>query len=256
MCHRAGCGTAGASLLRVIANHGKPAIRERRITRSSKGEKSLMGKISVLLVDDHVLVRQGLRCVLEADPEISIVGETGDGRSATEMAERLHPDVVLMDLTLPHVDGIEATRQIAARREGPNVLVLSMHSDDVSVRQSLKAGARGYVLKDADDVDLLSAVKAVARGKSFFSPAVSKVLLTAYRGDPGQQVEDNLALLTDRECEVLRLIAQGKRNKEIAAELSVSVNTVETHRKHIMEKLDLHNTAEIVRFAVRKNVVH
>jgi two-component system, NarL family, response regulator NreC len=215
-----------------------------------------MGKISVLLVDDHVLVRQGLRCVLEADPEINIVGETGDGRSATEMAERLHPDVVLMDLTLPYVDGIEATRQIAAQREGPNVLVLSMHSDDVSVRQSLKAGARGYVLKDADDVDLLNAVKAVARGKSFFSPAVSKVLLTAYRGDPSQQVEDNLALLTDRECEVLRLIAQGKRNKEIAAELSVSVNTVETHRKHIMEKLDLHNTAEIVRFAVRKNVVH
>ena len=131
-----------------------------------------------------------------------------------------------------------------------------MHSDDVSVRQSLKAGARGYVLKDADDVDLLNAVKAVARGKSYFSPAVSKVLLTAYRGDGGHPIEDNLALLTDRECEVLRLIAQGKRNKEIAAELTVSVNTVETHRKHIMEKLDLHNTAEIVRFAVRKNVVH
>jgi len=216
-----------------------------------------MGKISVLLVDDHVLVRQGLRCVLEADPEISIVGETGDGRSATEMAERLHPDVVLMDLTLPHVDGIEATRQIAARREGPNVLVLSMHSDDVSVRQSLKAGARGYVLKDADDVDLLSAVKAVARGKSFFSPAVSKVLLEGYLGDSGgQDVEDNLALLTDREREVLQLIAEGKTNKEIATVLSVSINTVETHRKHIMEKLDLHNTAEIVRFAVRKKIVH
>ena len=182
-----------------------------------------MGKISVLLVDDHVLVRQGLRFVLEADPEI---------------------------------DGIEATRLIAASSRPPNVLILTMHADDVSVRQSLKAGARGYLLKDADDIDLLHAVKAVARGKSFFSPAVSKVLLTAYRGDGGQHVEDNLALLTDRECEVLRLIAQGKRNKEIAIELSVSVNTVETHRKHIMEKLDLHNTAEIVRFAVRKNVVH
>jgi two-component system response regulator NreC len=215
-----------------------------------------MGKIAVMLVDDHVLVRQGLRCVLETDPEIEIVGEAGDGRTASELAERLHPDVVLMDLTLPEIDGIEATRQITSRRDGPNVLVLTMHSDDVSVRQSLKAGARGYVLKDADDVDLLNAVKAVARGKSYFSPAVSKVLLTAYRGDSGHHIEDNLALLTDRECEVLRLIAQGKRNKEIAAELTVSVNTVETHRKHIMEKLDLHNTAEIVRFAVRKNVVH
>ena len=214
-----------------------------------------MANICVLLVDDHVLVRQGLRCVLETDPEIEIVGETGDGQTACELAERLHPDVVLMDLTLPEVDGIEATRRIMSRRGGPNVLVLTMHSDDVSVRQSLKAGARGYVLKDADDVDLLNAVKAVARGKSYFSPAVSKVLLTAYRGDGGHPIEDNLALLTDRECEVLRLIAQGKRNKEIAVELTVSVNTVETHRKHIMEKLDLHNTAEIVRFAVRKKVV-
>ena len=216
-----------------------------------------MGKISLLLVDDHVLVRQGLRYVLEADPDLNIIGEAGDGRSGAEMAERLHPDVVLMDLTLPDMDGIEATRLIAARQDGANVLVLTMHSDDVSVRQSLKAGARGYLLKDADDNDLLNAVKAVARGKSFFSPLVSKVLLSAYRGDAaGQHVEDNLNLLTDRECEVLRLIAQGKRNKEIAAELTVSVNTVETHRKHIMEKLDLHNTAEIVRFAVRKNVVH
>jgi two-component system, NarL family, response regulator NreC len=215
-----------------------------------------MGKIAVLLVDDHVLVRQGLRCVLETDPEIEIVGEAGDGQSAGELVDRLRPDVVLMDLTLPRVDGIEATRLIAARAGAPNILILTMHSDDVSVRQSLKAGARGYLLKDADDVDLLNAVKAVARGKSFFSPAVSKVLLTAYRGDAGQHVEDNLALLTDRECEVLRLIAQGKRNRDIAAELTVSVNTVETHRKHIMEKLDLHNTAEIVRFAVRKNVVH
>jgi two-component system response regulator NreC len=216
-----------------------------------------MGKISVLLVDDHVLVRQGLRCVLQIDADIEIVGEAGDGRTAADLADRLRPDVVLMDLTLPDVDGIEATRLITARRDAPNVLILSMHSDDVSVRQSLKAGARGYLLKDADDVDLLNAVKAVARGKSFFSPAVSKVLLTAYRGDGGgTHVEDNLALLTDRECEVLRLIAQGKRNKEIAVDLSVSVNTVETHRKHIMEKLDLHNTAEIVRFAVRKKIVH
>src|SRR5881397_1422287 len=203
-----------------------------------------MAKIRVLLVDDHTVVRQGLRRILETDDEIEIVGETGDGRTAVEMAQRMHPN-------------IEATRQIMKRNEGAKVLILTMHSDDVCVRQSLKAGARGYLLKDSEDLDLLKAVKAIGRGGSFFSPAVSKVLLEGYLGDAGgQEVEDNLALLTDREREVLQLIAEGKTNKEIATVLSVSINTVETHRKHIMEKLDLHNTAEIVRFAVRKKIVH
>jgi DNA-binding NarL/FixJ family response regulator len=216
-----------------------------------------MSKIRVLLVDDHTVVRQGLRRILETDDEIEIVGETGDGRSAVDMAQRLHPNIVVMDIALPELNGIEATRQIMKRNEGAKVLVLTMHSDDVCVRQSLKAGARGYLLKDSEDLDLLKAVKAIGRGGSFFSPAVSKVLLEGYLGDPaGQDVEDNLALLTDREREVLQLIAEGKTNKEIATVLSVSINTVETHRKHIMEKLDLHNTAEIVRFAVRKKIVH
>src|SRR5437762_5817258 len=162
------------------------------------------------------------------------------------MAQRLHPNVVVMDIALPELNGIEATRQIMKRNEGTKVLILTMHSDDVCVRQSLKAGARGYLLKDSEDLDLLKAVKAIGRGGSFFSPAVSKVLLEGYLGDAGgQEVEDNLALLTDREREVLQLIAEGKTNKEIATVLSVSINTVETHRKHIMEKLDLHNTAEI-----------
>src|SRR5438477_595066 len=193
----------------------------------------------------------------ETDEEIAIVGETGDGRSAAAMAHRLHPNVVVMDIALPELNGIEATRQIMKRNEGTKVLILTMHSDDVCVRQSLKAGARGYLLKDSEDLDLLKAVKAIGRGGSFFSPAVSKVLLEGYLGDSGgQDVEDNLALLTDREREVLQLIAEGKTNKEIAIVLSVSINTVETHRKHIMEKLDLHNTAEIVRFAVRKKIVH
>jgi len=198
-----------------------------------------MAKIRVLLVDDHTVVRQGLRRILETDDEIEIVGETGDGRSAVEMAQRMHPNIVVMDIALPELNGIEATRQIMKRNEGA------------------KAGARGYLLKDSEDLDLLKAVKAIGRGGSFFSPAVSKVLLEGYLGDAGgQEVEDNLALLTDREREVLQLIAEGKTNKEIATVLSVSINTVETHRKHIMEKLDLHNTAEIVRFAVRKKIVH
>ena len=215
-----------------------------------------MPKLRVLLVDDHTVVRQGLRRILETDDEIEIVGETGDGRSAAEMAQKMNPNVVVMDIALPELNGIEATRQIMKRNENARVLILTMHSDDVCVRQSLKAGARGHLLKDSEDLDLLKAIKAVGRGGSFFSPAVSKVLLEGYLGDStGQPVEDSLSLLTDREREVLQLIAEGKTNKEIATLLSVSINTVETHRKHIMEKLDLHNTAELVRFAIRERLV-
>lgn len=215
-----------------------------------------MPKMRVLLVDDHTVVRQGLRKILESDDEIEIVGEAGDGRSAVDMAQKMRPHVVVMDVALPELNGIEATRQITKRVDGAKVLVLTMHSDDVYVRQSLKAGARGYLLKDSEDLDLIKAVKAIGGGGSFFSPSVSKVLLAGYLGDgQGREVEDNLALLTDREREVLQLIAEGKTNKEVANLLSVSINTVETHRKHVMEKLDLHNTAELVRFAVRKKIV-
>ncbi len=215
-----------------------------------------MGKTRVMLVDDHTVVRQGLRRILESDPDIEIVGEAGDGRTAVELTSQLRPHVVVMDIALPELNGIEATRQIIKRTDTARVLILSMHADDVYVRQSLKAGARGYLLKDSEDLELLKAVKAISRGGSFFSPAVSKLLLEGYLGDSGsREVEDNLALLTDREREVLQLIAEGKTNKEIATRLSVSINTVETHRKHIMEKLDLHNTAELVRFAIRKKLV-
>jgi DNA-binding NarL/FixJ family response regulator len=215
-----------------------------------------MAKIRVLLVDDHPVVRQGLRRILETDSGIEISGETGDGRSAVEMAGSLNPHVVVMDIALPELNGIEATRQIVKRREDARVLILTMHADDVCVRQSLRAGARGYVLKDAEDLDVLKGVKAVAGGASFFSPTISKLVLEGYLGDArAQRVDDSLALLTDREREVLQLIAEGKTNKEIASLFAVSINTVETHRKHVMEKLDLHNTAEIVRFAVRKRVV-
>jgi len=158
---------------------------------------------------------------------------------------------------MPELNGIEATRQILKRVEGAKILVLSMHCDDVYVRQALKAGARGYLLKDSEDLDLIKAVKAIRAGGSFFSPPVSKVVLSGYLGDKAEGAEeDGVARLTDREREVLQLIAEGKTNKEVAHALSVSVNTVETHRKHIMEKLDLHNTAELVRFAIRTKMVH
>jgi two-component system, NarL family, response regulator NreC len=216
-----------------------------------------MEKIRVFLVDDHTVVRQGLRRILESDDEIEIVGEAGDGRTAIDLVQKLRPHVVVMDVAMPELNGIEATRQIIKRVEGAKVLVLSMHGDDVYVRQALKAGARGYLLKDSEDLDLIKAVKAIRGGGSFFSPPVSKVVLSGYLGDKADgDAEDSVARLTDREREVLQLIAEGKTNKEVAHALSVSVNTVETHRKHIMEKLDLHNTAELVRFAIRTKIVH
>jgi len=213
-------------------------------------------KLRVLLVDDHTVVRQGLRRILEADDGIQVVVEASDGRKAAEMAERLRPHVAVMDVSLPELNGIEATRQIVKRSEGTKVLILSMHLDEVCVRESLKAGARGYLVKDSEDLDLVKAVKMLGQGRSYFSPTVSQLLLEGYVADPAApRAEDNLALLTDREREVLQLIAEGKTNKEIAVRLDVSVNTVETHRKHTMEKLDLHNTAEVVRFALRKKIV-
>jgi two-component system response regulator NreC len=216
-----------------------------------------MEKIRVFLVDDHTVVRQGLRRILESDEEIEIVGEAGDGRTAIDLVQKVRPHVVVMDVAMPELNGIEATRQILKRVEGAKVLVLSMHGDDVYVRQALKAGARGYLLKDSEDLDLIKAVKAIRAGGSFFSPPVSKVVLSGYLGDKVDgDAEDSVARLTDREREVLQLIAEGKTNKEVAHSLSVSVNTVETHRKHIMEKLDLHNTAELVRFAIRTKIVH
>jgi two-component system, NarL family, response regulator NreC len=216
-----------------------------------------MEKIRVFLVDDHTVVRQGLRRILESDDEIEIVGEAGDGRTAIDLVQKLRPHVVVMDVAMPELNGIEATRQILKRVESAKILVLSMHGDDVYVRQALKAGARGYLLKDSEDLDLIKAVKAIRAGGSFFSPPVSKVVLSGYLGDKAEGMEeDGVARLTDREREVLQLIAEGKTNKEVAHALSVSVNTVETHRKHIMEKLDLHNTAELVRFAINKKIVH
>ncbi len=212
--------------------------------------------IRVLLVDDHTVVRQGFRRILETDAAIEVVGEASNGEGAVALAAALRPDVIVMDLALGGLTGIEATRRIVAQDAHPKVLILTMLFDDQSVRQSLKAGARGYVLKDAEDLDLVKAVKAIAAGGSAFSPQASNAVLGAYLGaGMNQEVADVLGLLTDREREVLQLIAEGKINREIAAHLSVSVNTVESYRKRIMEKLDLRNTAEIVRFAFRRKIV-
>jgi len=218
------------------------------------GEPWPVSTIRVVLVEDHTLVRQGLRMLLETDQELTVVGEAGNGRHALELVTELQPDIVVMDLNLPELDGIEATRTIAAEHKNVKVLVLTMESDDVLIRKTLRAGARGYVLKDSPDI--IRAVKQVARGQSFFSPLAARLLSADYvNAASGREIDDNLNLLTERELQVLRLIADGKTNKDIARLLTVSVNTIETHRKHIMDKLDLHNTAEMVRFAVRKHVV-
>jgi two-component system response regulator NreC len=213
-----------------------------------------MERIRVLLADDHTVVRQGLRRILETDPAVDIVAEAGDGRAAVQAAERLRPSVAVVDISLPSLNGIEVTRQLAKATPATKVLILSMHADEAYIHQSLKAGAKGYLLKDADDEDLLKAITALHAGGSYFSPTVSKVVLHGYLHESVEEV-DELAGLSDREREVLQLIAEGKSNKDIAHLFNVALSTVETHRKHLMEKLHLHNTAAIVRFALRHGLI-
>jgi DNA-binding NarL/FixJ family response regulator len=208
-------------------------------------------KIRILLADDHVMVRQGFRMILAAQPDMEIVGEAGNGREALELAEKLQPDVVVMDVAMPELNGIEATRRLAASSPRTRVLALSMYKDSVYVREILRAGARGYLLKDAIDRDLLAAVRAVASGEGYLSPAVSEAVLSDYR----RHVSDPLDLLSSREREVLQLIAEGKTNKDIASALKLSVYTVEAHRGRIMEKLNLHSVGELVRFALRHGLI-
>ncbi|MEO8659312.1 MAG: response regulator transcription factor [Bryobacteraceae bacterium] len=208
-------------------------------------------KIRILLADDHAVVRQGFKMILGAQPDFEIVGEAGNGREAIELAETLNPDVVVMDVAMPELNGIEATRRLCAASPRTRVLALSMHKDSVYVREILRAGARGYLLKDAIDRDLLDAVRAIARGDGYISPAVSEAVLTDYR----KHVTNPIDMLTTREREVLQLIAEGKTNKEIANHLGLSVYTVDAHRGRIMEKLNLHSTGELVRFAVRNGLI-
>jgi len=208
-------------------------------------------KIRILLADDHAVVRQGFKMILAAQPDMEIVGEAGNGREALDLAGQLQPDVIVMDVAMPELNGIEATRRVADLSPRTRVLALSMHKDSVYVREILRAGARGYLLKDAIASDLLAAVRAVARGEGYLSPGVSDAVLNDYR----RHVTDPIDLLTSREREVLQMIAEGKTNKDIANTLNLSVYTVEAHRGRIMEKLNLHSTGELVRFAIRNGLI-
>ena len=215
-----------------------------------------MGQLRILLADDHTVVRQGLRKVLEERPDWVVVAEAGNGREAVQKAEEVKPDVAILDVAMPLLNGIEATRQIIKRSPATRVLVLTMHSDEAYVNQILKAGATGYLLKDSADVDLIQAVGAVSQGKSFFSPGVARLMLDDYvRQLADKGITDRYESLSEREREIFQLIAEGKANKEIAVILAISPSTVETHRARIMEKLDLHSAAEIVLYAVRRGVI-
>src|SRR5437667_11115880 len=212
--------------------------------------------IQIILADDHAVMRRGLRLVLEQQEEFEVLGEANDGREAVSLAESLKPDVAVLDITMPNLNGIEAARQISGKQLGVAIVVLSMHADEGYVLRALKAGARGYLLKESPEADFIQAIRAVSEGKAFFSPTVSRMLVEDYvRQLQDKDIEDSYELLTAREREILQLVAEGKSNKDVANLLNLSLYTVETHRGNILEKLNLHSVPELILYAVRKGVV-
>jgi two-component system, NarL family, response regulator NreC len=215
-----------------------------------------MKKVRILLADDHTVMRAGLRALLERQPNLEIVGEAEDGRQTVQLASSHVPDVVVMDIAMPNLNGVEATRRMVSKQPTISVVILSMYSDESYVMRALEAGARAYLLKDSAVTDLIRAIEAVSQGKSFFSPKISRILAEEYiRALRQKGVADSYELLTPREREILQLLAEGKTNKEVATSLNISVYTAETHRGNILQKLNLHSTAELVLYAVRKGII-
>jgi DNA-binding NarL/FixJ family response regulator len=202
------------------------------------------------LADDHSIVRQGFRLILSQQPDVDVVGEAATGRQAVDLATSLEPDVVILDIAMPEINGVEATRLIRQNCPRVAVLILSMHSDAVYVRETLRAGAKGYLLKDSVDGDLIAAVRALARGEGFLSPAVSGTVLDDYQ----KHVTDPLDLITNRERQILQMLAEGKTSKEIASDLDISVYTVDAHRSRVMKKLQLRTIGELIRFAMQRGL--
>jgi DNA-binding NarL/FixJ family response regulator len=212
--------------------------------------------LRIILADDHAVVRKGLRYLLEGQANHTVAGEAADGREAVRLCAELKPDVAVVDVAMPGLNGIDATAQIVKANPSVAVVILSMYSDETYILRALSAGARGYLLKDSAEEDLLRAVETVAEGRPFFSPVIAQTILEDYlRKMQMRGVQDSYDLLTDREKEVLQLLAQGKSNKDVAAILDLSPYTVETHRNRLMQKLNLHNTAELVLYAVRKKLI-
>ncbi len=212
--------------------------------------------IRILLADDHAILRRGLKALLEREADMEVVGEAADGRETLKQVEELRPDVVVLDITMPNLNGIEAARQIQAKGWGTAIIILSMHSDEGYVLRALRSGARGYLLKDTVEAELIRAIQAVAGGKAYFSPEVSKLLVEDYvQGMQEKGIDDSYELLTPREREVLQLLAEGKSSKDIARLLELSVYTVDTHKSNLMQKLSLHSMAELILYAVRKRII-
>jgi two-component system, NarL family, response regulator NreC len=215
-----------------------------------------LSKLRLLLGDDHTLMRQGLRKILEERPEWEVVAEVGDGREAVRKCVALKPDVAVVDVAMPLLNGIDATQQIVRKVPETRVLVLSMYSDEAYVTRALQAGATGYMLKDSAGKDLLKGIASVAMGQAYFSPAIARLMLDDYvRRVAGKGVVDRYETLSEREREIFQLIAEARTNKEVAELLEISPATVETHRARILQKLDIHNTAELVLYAVRRGVI-
>ena len=216
-----------------------------------------MKRITVLLAEDHTIVREGFRKLLESDKDVHVVGEAETGRQAVQMSLKLRPDVVLMDIAMPQLNGLEATRQILKTLPGTKVLILSAHSDDVYVEQAVRVGVAGFLIKQTSSHMLSKAIREVQNGKAFFSPSIAKRLDRDYQKSPatGGLVKKKSARMTSREVEVLQLIAEGNANKQIAAKLGISMKTVEKHRDNLMRKLDVHDTAGLTRYAIEAGII-
>lgn len=215
-----------------------------------------MKPIRILLADDHTVMRRGLRLLLESEDGFSVVAEAADGQQAIQQAEANTPDVAVLDIAMPKLNGAEAAQRIAELLPNVAIVILSMHSDESYVLRALRAGAKGYLLKDSAEGDLIAAIRAVSQGRTFFSPEISKMLVEDYvREIRARGIDDSYELLSSREREIMHLIATGKSNKEIAALLNLSLYTVETHRRNLLEKLNLHNVAELILYAVRKGLI-
>jgi two-component system response regulator NreC len=251
--------TSARVMIRVIGRAGMTGglrYPSEAVVAAGKLYPERVAQIRILLADDHTIIRSGLKLLLEQQEDFKVVAEASDGREAVQQISKVHPDVAILDIGMPQLNGIEATRQIVSESPQTRVMILSMHADEGYVLRALKAGARAYILKNSAEADLIRAVRSVAEGKSFFSPVISKMLLEDYvRQVRDKSLEDSYDLLTPREREILQLLAEGKTNKEVAIILSLSPHTVETHRGNILQKLNLHGTPELILYAVRKGII-